>query len=242
MNEGLPHTPLLPRFPSSCFQQHVHPLLQLLPWELPLCPFAMSQPRMQSWGTVAKLWISCCTTKNSWALAFTPPVLDILFSQLLFPYSLFRSLHPAELVPCMAICIFFLIPGSLFTGATSLAQHSTVASIHGLPVTHKVFIFSIILSLRLIFFIYHPVFPPQFFLFQPFPNSPHFHFQPQQFWKTLLCHFKSHLKILAFFNALILLRTSCLFPLKHSNVFSCRVDLFALLTLTQHFGSKNCII
>lgn len=64
MNEGLPHTPLLPRFPSSCFQQHVHPLLQLLPWELPLCPFAMSQPRMQSWGTVAKLWISCWTTKK----------------------------------------------------------------------------------------------------------------------------------------------------------------------------------
>lgn len=193
-----------------------------------------------------ELWQSCGSLveqqKNSWALAFTPPVLDILFSQLLFPYSLFRSLHPAELVPCMAICIFFLIPGSLFTCATSLAQHSTVASIHGLPVTHKVFIFSVILSLRLIFSIYHPVFPPQFFLFQPFPNSPHFHFQPQQFWKTLLCHFKSHLKILAFFNALILLRTSCLFPLKHSNVFSCRVDLFALLTLTQHFGSKNCII
>lgn len=48
MNEGLPHIPPLPQFPCSCFQQHIHPLVQLLPWELPPCPFAMSQPRMQN--------------------------------------------------------------------------------------------------------------------------------------------------------------------------------------------------
>lgn len=110
-------------------------------------------------------------TKNSRALAVSPPVLDILFSQSFFPCSLFRSLHPAELVLCVATCILFLILGPLFTRATSSAQHSTAVPSMDYHWCIESSYSLLFFHFKLIFLIYHPAFPPQFFHFQILDTS-----------------------------------------------------------------------
>lgn len=139
---------------------------------VPPCPLAGLSPAhragdlFQSCGS-----LSLCATKKSQALAFIPPIVAILFSQML------SLTHYSESYTTGALlgCLYFLSHLWLcvhWRHRINTTQHCSFPFMgyHW----HRQSLFSLLfLYLKLIAFIYHPAFPAQFALFQSFPDSGH---------------------------------------------------------------------